>query len=44
MTASRKTSAANSAQDAVSLLKADHKQVKEWFEAFEKATSAAKRK
>ena len=44
MEASRKTSAANSAQDAVSLLKADHTQVKEWFEAFEKATSAAKRK
>jgi hypothetical protein len=44
MEASRKTPAAQSAPDAVALLKADHQQVKAWFEAFEKATSAAKRK
>lgn len=30
--------------DAVTLLKADHKQVKEWFEQFEKSRSGAKKK
>jgi hypothetical protein len=29
--------------DAVTLLKADHKQVKEWFEEFENATSSRKK-
>jgi hemerythrin superfamily protein len=33
-----------STPDAVELLKADHKQVKMWFEQFEKATAAAKKK
>ena len=32
------------APDAVALLKADHKQVKTWFEAFEGSRSAAKKK
>lgn len=32
------------APDAVSLLKADHKQVKEWFEEFESSRSAKKKK
>ncbi|HTC51015.1 MAG TPA: hemerythrin domain-containing protein [Steroidobacteraceae bacterium] len=32
------------AADAVTLLKADHKQVKQWFEAFEKARSPARKK
>jgi len=36
--ASRKTS--NKPQDAVALLKADHRQVEEWFAEFEKARSA----
>ena len=31
------------APDAVTLLKADHKQVKEWFEEFEDATSSKKK-
>jgi hypothetical protein len=44
MAASRKTSAAQSAPDAISLLKADHQQVREWFEAFEKLASGPKRK
>ncbi len=44
MEASRKTSAVQSAPDAISLLKADHQQVKEWFEAFEKLVSGPKRK
>jgi len=30
--------------DAVTLLKADHKQVKDWFEAFENSRSAKKKK
>lgn len=36
-------SKATKAPDAVSLLKADHKQVKEWFEQFEGARSASKK-
>jgi hypothetical protein len=31
------------APDAVALLKADHKQVKQWFEAFEKSRSATRK-
>jgi len=32
------------APDAVTLLKSDHKQVKDWFEEFEKSRSATKKK
>jgi hemerythrin superfamily protein len=35
--ASRKTDTAARAQDAIALLKADHRQVEEWFGQFEKA-------
>ena len=35
--AKQKESAGGRAQDAIALLKADHRQVEEWFEQFEKA-------
>jgi len=35
--AKRKESSGGRAQDAIALLKADHRQVEEWFEQFEKA-------
>jgi hemerythrin superfamily protein len=41
MAAKKKTS---KPMDAVALLKADHRQVEEWFEEFESARSAAKKK
>ena len=37
--ASKKSTSRRSALDAVSLLKADHRQVEQWFEAFEKTKS-----
>ena len=43
MAAARKQSS-NRAPNAVALLKADHKQVKEWFEQFEKSRSGRKKK
>ena len=43
MASSRKQSSSKSL-DAVALLKADHKQVKEWFEQFEKSRSDKKKK
>ena len=42
MAAKKKTS--KTAPDAVTLLKADHKQVKDWFEEFENSRSAKKKK
>jgi hemerythrin superfamily protein len=39
-TAAKKKAASPKTQDAVALLKADHRQVKEWFEEFEKSRSA----
>ena len=42
MPSARKKSAAPHA-DAISLLKADHRQVEEWFSEFEKARSASKK-
>jgi hypothetical protein len=42
--ATRRSAAAPKAPDAVSLLKADHRQVKEWFAQFEASRSAAKKK
>lgn len=39
----RKTSSRKSAPDAIALLKADHRQVEDWFEEFEKTKSAAKK-
>jgi hemerythrin superfamily protein len=39
----RKTSTRKAAPDAIALLKADHRQVEDWFEAFEKTNSAAKK-
>jgi hemerythrin superfamily protein len=44
MATSRKTTSAQTPPDAVTLLKADHKQVKQWFEEFEKSKSASKKK
>jgi hemerythrin superfamily protein len=44
MAAARKASAKKPAPDAVSLLKADHKRVKKWFEDFSKSRSAQRRK
>ncbi len=45
--ASRKTTkrapTKKSSSDAVSLLKADHRQVEQWFEAFEKTRSDARK-
>ena len=38
-----KTKKRAKSQDAISLLKADHAQVKTWFEQFEKSRSAAKK-
>jgi hemerythrin superfamily protein len=43
MAAAKKKKTVTKIPDAVSLLKADHKQVKEWFEAFEKTKSSAKK-
>lgn len=40
---SRQTTTPQTAPDAVSLLKADHQQVTEWFEEFESARSADKK-
>jgi hemerythrin superfamily protein len=37
--AKKRTSAKKASSDAVSLLKADHRQVEQWFEAFEKTRS-----
>jgi hemerythrin superfamily protein len=42
--ATRRPSQAAKAPDAVSLLKADHKQVKQWFAQFEATRSAARKK
>jgi hemerythrin superfamily protein len=39
-TAAKKKAASPKTPDAVALLKADHRQVKEWFEEFEKSRSA----
>ena len=39
----KKAPAKRMALDAIGLLKADHRQVEQWFEAFEKSTSAAKK-
>jgi hemerythrin superfamily protein len=44
-TAKKKSSKKSSApKDAVALLKADHRQVEEWFEQFEKSRSDSKKK
>ncbi len=44
-TSARKSAAKTAAaQDAIALLKADHRQVEEWFAAFEKSRSDAKKK
>jgi hemerythrin superfamily protein len=40
----KRKKADQSAPDAVALLRADHKQVKEWFEQFEKSRSDKKKK
>ncbi len=42
-TSRRKTAARSSAIDAIALLKADHRQVEDWFEQFEKSRSADKK-
>jgi hemerythrin superfamily protein len=42
--ATRKPTKPEKVLDAVALLKADHKQVKEWFEQFESSRSAGKKK
>src|ERR1700753_3068590 len=42
--AKKKAAAKRAGSDAVALLKADHRQVEEWFEAFEKSRSDAKKK
>jgi hemerythrin superfamily protein len=39
----KKKAVAKQGSDAISLLKADHRQVEEWFEAFEKTRSASKK-
>jgi hemerythrin superfamily protein len=39
----RKTSASRSNQDAIAILKADHRQVEEWFSEFEKSKSTSKK-
>jgi hemerythrin superfamily protein len=39
----KKKSSKRPAVDAIGLLKADHRQVEEWFEAFEKTKSSAKK-
>jgi hemerythrin superfamily protein len=41
--AKRKPSTKRPATDAISLLKADHRQVEQWFEAFEKTKSDSKK-
>jgi hemerythrin superfamily protein len=41
--AKKKASAKRPALDAIGLLKADHRQVEQWFEAFEKTRSDAKK-
>ena len=40
---SRRNRVAGSRQDAIALLKADHRQVKEWFAEFEKARSSQRK-
>ena len=42
--AKKKATSKRNSLDAVSLLKADHRQVEEWFEAFEKTKSDTKKK
>jgi hemerythrin superfamily protein len=42
-TARKKTAPRGSHADAISLLKADHRQVSEWFSQFEKTNSASKK-
>jgi hemerythrin superfamily protein len=44
MAVSRKARSHQTPPDAVALLKADHKQVKQWFEEFEKSKSSSKKK
>jgi hypothetical protein len=39
----RKAAAIGRGPDAVAMLKADHKQVKDWFEEFEKSRSEKKK-
>ncbi|QGZ96117.1 hemerythrin domain-containing protein [Terricaulis silvestris] len=39
----RRTSTRKAAPDAIKLLKDDHRQVEEWFEAFEKTNSGSKK-
>ena len=39
----KKSATRRTATDAISLLKADHRQVEQWFEAFEKTKSDAKK-
>jgi len=39
----RKTASRSASLDAIALLKADHRQVEEWFEQFEKARSSDKK-
>jgi hemerythrin superfamily protein len=41
--AKKKSTSRRSALDAVSLLKADHRQVEQWFEAFEKTKSETRK-
>src|SRR6185503_2887204 len=41
--AKQKESAGGRAQDAIALLKADHRQVEEWFEQFEKARDSERK-
>lgn len=41
--ATRRTSGRSAPKDAVALLKADHRQVEEWFEQFEKSRSDQKK-
>ena len=41
--AKKNVSTKRPATDAINLLKADHRQVEEWFEAFEKARSDSKK-
>ena len=40
----RRTIQADSAADAVALLKADHRQLKQWFDAFGLSRSAASKR
>lgn len=43
MATARKKSAASSRADAISLLKADHRQVEEWFSQFKKTNSTSRK-